>query len=58
MLLNVAHIVNCMSLYKCYYHSICCVKNKTCQWLKGNVFPLNGKCTVHEIVVIGIDSLR
>ena len=52
MLLNVAHIVNCMSLYKCYiYHSICCVKKKTYQWLKGNVFPLNGKCSVHDIVV-------
>ena len=58
MLLNVAHTVNCMSLYKCYYHSICCVQKKTYQWLKGNVFPLNGKCTVHEMVVIGIDSLR
>ena len=52
MLLNVAHIVNCMSLYKCHYHSICCVKKKAYQWLKGNVFSLNGKCTVHEIVVI------
>lgn len=51
MLLNVAHIVDCVSLYKCYYHSICCVK-KTYQRLKGNAFPLNGKCTVHEIVVI------